>query len=144
MTTFNTDNQVIHFSDKFGLITDNQVILTKLHGNNKIRIDSIDKINLIKRRVFYSNLFIFILSMCVFSFAYFFFESEKIQMYASLVIFGIVLLVYSLLHKFYLYKIVIKEKDNSIVEFQTTQLNRKSIKEFYMTILKKVPKNQVK
>jgi hypothetical protein len=41
-----------------------------------------------------------------------------------------------------LYKIVIKEKDNSIIEFQTTQMNRKSIKEFYSTIVKRIPKKE--
>lgn len=142
MTTFQTDNQIIHFNEKIGLITENQVILTKLNGHNKIRIDSIERVNLIKRRVFYSNLALFLLSICIFSFAYFFFESEKIQMYVSVIIFGVILLIYSLLHKFYLYKIVIKEKDNSIVEFQTTQMNRKCIKEFYNMILKRIPKNE--
>ena len=142
MTTFQTDNQTIHFSEKFGLITDNQVILTKHNGQNKIRIDSIDKVNLIKRRVFYSNMVLFLLSLCVFAITYFSFESEKIQMWISTLVFGVILLVYSLLHKFYFYKIVIKEKDNSIIEFQTTQLNRKCIKEFYSTIVKRVPSNK--
>jgi hypothetical protein len=142
MTTFQADNQVIHFSEKFGLITENQVILTKLNGHNKVRIDSIDRVNLIKRRVFYSNLALFLLSMCVLSFTFFYIESEKKQMYISLIIFGVLLLVYSLIHKFYLYKIVIKEKDNSIIEFQTTQMNRKSIKEFYSTIVKRIPKKE--
>lgn len=144
MTTFQTDNQVLHFNEKFGLITEEQIILTNGTSQNKIRIDDIDKINLLKHRVFYSNVVLFLLSVSIISFTYFYFESEKKEMYISLTSFGLVLLVYSLIHKFYLYKIVIKEKDNSIIELKANQINRKCIKDFYNTISKVVRKSSKK
>lgn len=144
MTTFQTDNQVIHFSQKFGLITENQIILTNGTSQNKIFIDDIEKINLIKQRVFYSNVVLFLLSVCIISFAYFYFESEKKAMYISASVFGLILLVYSLMHKFYFYKIIIKEKDNSIIEVKANQINRKNIKDFYNTIVKIVRKSSKK
>ena len=138
MTTFQTDNQVIHFSEKFGLITKDHIILTNGISQNKIQIDDIHKINLIKQRVFYSNAVLFLLAISIISFTYFYFESEKKEMYISLTSFGLILLVYSLIHKFHLYKIVIKEKDNSIIELKSNQINRKNIKVFYNTIAKMV------
>ena len=46
MTTFQTDNQVILFSEKFGLITDNQIIINSGSQKNKVSINSINKVNL--------------------------------------------------------------------------------------------------
>ena len=144
MTVYRTDNQIIHFNKKFGFITDNQIILTNRAAQNKIRIDNIDKIDLLKRRIFYSNVILFSLSVGIISFTYFFFESEKKQMYITLAFLGIVLLAYSLFHKFYHYKIIIKEKDNSIIEVKSNQINKKNIKDFYNTIAKMVRKSTKK
>lgn len=135
MTTLKTDNQVIHFSKKFGLITDNQLILTT-GSRNKIRLDSIDRVNLIKRRVFFYNTLLFIISLSIILLTYLYFESERMEYYLCLGAFGVIVLVYSVIHKFYQYKIIIKEKDHSVVELKTTQRHRKSIKEFYSTIVR--------
>jgi hypothetical protein len=35
---------------------------------------------------------------------------------------------------------VIKENNDAVVEIKTTQINRDQIKDFYKTILKKIPK----
>ncbi len=144
MTTFQTNNQVIHISKKFGLIANDHIILTNGISQNKIYIDDIEKIKLIKHRVFYSNVVLFLLAVCVISFTYFYFESEKKEMYVSVAFLGIILLAYSLIHKFYLYKIVIKEKDNSIIELKANQINRKNIKAFYNKIAKMVRKSAKK
>jgi len=135
MTTLKTDNQVIHFSKKFGLITENQLILTT-GSRNKIRLDSIDRVNLIKRRVFFYNTLLFIISLSIILLTYLYFESERMEYYLCLGAFGMIVLVYSVIHKFYQYKIIIKEKDHSVVELKTTQRHRKSIKEFYSTIVR--------
>jgi len=135
MTTLKTDNQVIHFSKKFGLITENQLILTT-GSRNKIRLDSIDRVNLIKRRVFFYNTLLFIISLSIILLTYLYFESERMEYYLCLGAFGVIVLVYSVIHKFYQYKIIIKEKDHSVVELKTTQRHRKSIKEFYSTIVR--------
>jgi hypothetical protein len=68
------------------------------------------------------------------------FNSERLYFFYGLIFIGIVLFLYSIVHKFYTYKLIIKEKDQTLIEVKTTQLNRKSIKEFYNAIVRKVPK----
>ena len=143
MTRFETDQHLLFFSKKFGLITEKQLILTNGKKLNKIKIDSIAKVSLLKHRVFYLNSLLFIVSAGIFTLIYLFYESEKMELYLSFMVIAILILVYSIMHKFYSYKIIIKEKDRSMFEIRTNQLNRKRIKEFYSTILKHIPKNQI-
>ncbi len=140
MTTFQANNETILINDKFGLITDNQVIITKGSKKSKVPFNSINRVNLIKSRVFYLNILLFLLSASVFIYSYFMFNSERIFFFYGLIFIGIVLFLYSIVHKFYTYKLIIKEKDQTLIELKTTQLNRKSIKEFYNAIVRKVPK----
>ena len=140
MTTFQANNETILINDKFGLITDNQVIITKGSKKSKVPFNSINRVNLIKSRVFYLNILLFLLSASVFIYSYFMFNSERLYFFYGLIFIGIVLFLYSIVHKFYTYKLIIKEKDQTLIEVKTTQLNRKSIKEFYNAIVRKVPK----
>lgn len=144
MTKFETDQHILFFSEKFGLITEKQLILTNGKKLSKIKIDSIDKVSLHKHRVFYFNSLLFILSASIFTLIYLFYESEKMELYLSFIVIAILILVYSIMHKFYSYKIIIREKDRSIFEIQANQLNRKKIKEFYSSIVKHLPKKQIK
>ncbi len=139
MTTFQLDNNVVHFNKKFGIITNKQVIITKGTDQNKININSINNVNLIKRRVFYLNLLLLLMSISIFTYTLFFLKSEIVEMYYSLIFVSMVLLLFSLIHKFYMYVLVIKEKDHEVVELKTTQIHRKCIKEFYYKIVKQVP-----
>jgi hypothetical protein len=140
MTTFQANNETILINDKFGLITENQVIITKGSKKSKVPFNSINRVNLIKSRVFYLNILLFLLSASVFIYSYFMFNSERLFFFYGLIFIGIVLFLYSIVHKFYTYKLIIKEKDQTLIEVKTTQLNRKSIKEFYNAIVRKVPK----
>lgn len=140
MTSIQTENDTVLFSKKFGLITDKQLIINQGAKISKINFSAIYKVNLIKRRVFYFNITLFLLSLAVFAYTYFYLKSEKVEMYYSLLFIGIVIMIYSIIHKFYDYRIVIMEKDNSSHEIHTTQLHRKSIKEFYTSIIKRIPK----
>ena len=140
MTTFQANNETILINDKFGLITDNQVIITKGSKKSKVPFNSINRVNLIKSRVFYLNILLFLLSASVFIYSYFMFNSERLFFFYGLIFIGILLFLYSIVHKFYTYKLIIKEKDQTLIEVKTTQLNRKSIKEFYNAIVRKVPK----
>jgi hypothetical protein len=140
MTTFQANNETILINDKFGLITDNQVIITKGSKKSKVPFNSINRVNLIKSRVFYLNILLFLLSASVFIYSYFMFNSERLFFFYGLIFLGIALFLYSIVHKFYTYKLIIKEKDQTLIEVKTTQLNRKSIKEFYNAIIKKIPK----
>ena len=140
MTTFQANNETILINDKFGLITEKQVIITKGSKKSKVPFNSINRVNLIKSRVFYLNILLFLLSASVFIYSYFMFNSERLFFFYGLIFIGIVLFLYSIVHKFYTYKLIIKEKDQTLIEVKTTQLNRKSIKEFYNAIVRKVPK----
>ena len=140
MTTFQANNETILINDKFGLITEKQVIITKGSKKSKVPFNSINRVNLIKSRVFYLNILLFLLSASVFIYSYFMFNSERLFFFYGLIFIGILLFLYSIVHKFYTYKLIIKEKDQTLIEVKTTQLNRKSIKEFYNAIVRKVPK----
>lgn len=140
MTTYQANNETIHINDKFGLITDNQLIITKGSKKSKVPFNSINRVNLIKRRVFYLNTILLLLSISVFIYSFFVLKSEKLFLFYGLLFIGIALFIFSIVHKFYTYKLIIKEKDQTLIEVKTTQLNRKSIKEFYNAIVRKVPK----
>jgi hypothetical protein len=142
MTTFQTDQEVIYYSEKFGLITENQIIIIEKNKHKKIKINSIAKVSLIKHRVFYLNSVLFVLSVTIFTSTYLFYKSEKMMVYLCLSLIGLFILVHSLLQKFYSYRIIIREKDKSIVAVQTNQFNRKRIKEFYSTIIMHIPKTK--
>lgn len=140
MTTYQANNETIHINDKFGLITDNQLIITKGSKKSKVPFNSINRVNLIKRRVFYLNTILLLLSISVFIYSFFVLKSEKLFLFYGLLFIGIALFIFSIVHKFYIYKLIIKEKDKTLIEIKTTQINRKSIKEFYNAIVQKVPK----
>jgi hypothetical protein len=144
MTRFQTDQHLLFFSKKFGLITEKQLILTNGRKLSKIKIESIDKVSFRKHRVFYLNSLLFILSATIFTLIYLFYESDKMELYLSFTVIAILILVYSIMHKFYSYKIIIREKDRSIFEIRANQLNRKRIKKFYSSIVKHISKNEIK
>ena len=140
MTTFQTNNEIIHFDDKFGLITENQVIITKNSKKYKVNFETINRVNLIKSRVFYLNIISLLLSLSVFGYTFSILKSERLVLFYGLILIGILLLIFSFIHKFYIYKLVIKEKNHSTIVLKTTQINRKNIKEFYKAIISKIPK----
>lgn len=142
MTTFQTDSEIVLFSKKFGLITERQIIITNGTSQNKVNFESINRINLIKKRVFYINTILLVASLILYTYIYFSIKYHPKEFLIGLALLGTILLVYSLIYKFYNYKLIIKEKDNSIIEVKTSQLHRKCIKEFYNAIIKKIPKNK--
>jgi len=140
MTTFQANNETIQINKKFRFITDNQVIITNGSKKNKVPFSSINKVNLIKSRVFYLNILLFLMSIFIFVYSFFVFKSGQLLLFYCLILIGLLLLIYAAVHKFYTYKLIIKEKDKSIIEVRTTQINRKSIKEFYGAIVQRIPK----
>lgn len=141
MTSEETKNDLIYFDRKFGYITENQLIITKGTKKNKVYINSIKRVNLFKSRLLLSNLVCFLSSTSLLLYAYFYLKSDKNIIFYSLIAVGLLLLLYSFIHKFYIYRLVIKENNDAVVEIKTTQINREQIKDFYKTILKKIPKN---
>lgn len=141
MTSKETKNDLIYFDRKFGYITENQLIITKGTKKNKVYINSIKRVNLFKSRLLLSNLVCFLSSTSLLLYVYFYLKSDKNIIFYSLIAVGLLLLLYSFIHKFYIYRLVIKENNDAVVEIKTTQINRDQIKDFYKTILKKIPKN---
>lgn len=141
MTSEETKNDLIYFDRKFGYITENQLIITKGTKKNKVYINSIKRVNLFKSRLLLSNLVCFLSSTSLLLYVYFYLKSDKNIIFYSLIAVGLLLLLYSFIHKFYIYRLVIKENNDAVVEIKTTQINRDQIKDFYKTILKKIPKN---
>lgn len=144
MTTFNNDNQIVHFSKKFGLITPNQVILINGTQQSKIDINAIRTINLFKKRVFSSNLLLFISGILFLAVAYLSYSMNDRIMMISTASIGFVMVVFALLHKFHTYRLVILEQNKIVHEVKATQLHRKCIKEFYTSLQNKVMKEKRK
>ncbi len=136
MTRIHSDKKVIYCNKKFGLITENQLILTNGLAKNEIPFETIQHVKLVKRRNFVYNTVLFLWSVSALIVIYFYFESEKMELYLCLGVAALITLFYSIIHKFYQYKIVIREKDQSIVEVKSNPWHRKSIKEFHSAIVK--------
>lgn len=134
--------ETLHFDNKFGIITNTNVILK--HGNSNqenIALDRIAKVNLIKYRVLYTNFALLILSFGMLTGSFLHWDSEKIAIQVLLVL-GVFLMVYSLNHKFYHYKLVIKEKNTALHMVKASQRDREYIKKFYFFIIKNSAKNK--
>lgn len=134
----------VKYNKKFGIITNQQLILNsgKLH-QNKIYFESIKKINLVKERVFYTNLSFLSLSILSATLLYLYFEIH-LGLKIALTIFSLITLIFSAIHKFYLYRIVIKLNNNEKQVIKATQIHRRCIKEFYYVIFEAVKrKNKV-
>lgn len=141
MTSEDTKNDPIYFDRKFGYITENQLIITNGSKKNMVYINSIKRVNLFKSRLLLSNLICFLSSTSLLLYVYFYLKSDRNIIFYSLIVVGLLLMCYSFIHKFYIYRLVIKENNDGVVEIKTTQINRTQIKDFYKTILKKIPKN---
>lgn len=136
MNTINKELEILLYDKNFGLITERQVIITKNNCEKKLRFESINKVNLIKKRFFYSNLFLFLTSCFIFVFNYLFLKTNQIIFYSTLGI-GILFFLYAIIHKFYTYELIIKENNDKIHIIKTSELKKKRIKKFYFTLIKK-------
>ncbi|MEN9337417.1 MAG: hypothetical protein RLZZ500_2404 [Bacteroidota bacterium] len=140
MTTLKNDNQLVHFSKKFGLITPSQVILMNGSRQEKIDLDSIYTVNLFKKRIFSINMLLFLAGGLFLVVAYFSFVIKDLLLFWSTLAIGSSMVLYSLVQKFHTYRLVILEKNKIVHEVQATQFHRKCIKEFYATIHYKIVK----
>lgn len=141
MEAKNTNFENIQYSKKFGVITPQHVILNTGKIQNKIYFESISRVNLIKSRVFYSN--VLLLSICVIAISSLLLI-KNINLVSKIVIciLAITALITSFAHKFYFYKIVIHLKNNETHKVKATQFHRDCIKDFYFSILKRVRKDK--
>lgn len=130
----------IHINKRFGLVTSDQVILINGSNQNDIFIDSINHVNLIKQRTLFTNRILMLFGTFIIGFSYFFL-TQKPVIY-TLIALGVAVLLYSLIHKFYIYKLIIEKDNQAIYKLETNQFHRKSIKSFYTSIAKKVKQSK--
>ena len=142
MKSTEIENEIVHFDKKFGLITDKQVVITNGLEKNKINFESIHQINLIKSRTFFLNTIYFGLSVLVFSYTFLIHQHNNHFIFYGLILGAVMLLVYSMIFKFYNYNLIIRDKNKSVVNIKTTQIHRKNIKEFYLKMCKQLPKKK--
>jgi hypothetical protein len=141
MEVSNNKSDIIHLDEKLGFITQNQVVLYKNNREEKIDIQSVSKVQLIKKRIFNLNLLLLCSSLIVFYLTYFFYHNHSV--FASfLFICGISIFLYSFYHKYYNYTIVIKEKNKKVHELKGSQIDRENIKVFYFKIVKRTNKKR--
>lgn len=133
--------EISHFDNKLGLVTQHQVILYKKDHHEKIDLQSVNKVKLIKERVFYFNLLLVVGSCISFYLTYHFYNKESV-IASVLFVLGASTLLYSFYHKFYNYTMIIKEKNEKIHELKAAQSERKNIKELYFRIAKKTRKEE--
>jgi hypothetical protein len=134
-----TNLRIEHFDKKFGVITPQQLILTQGASHDHIALESIDYVNLIKYRVLFTNAILLIFSCMLLFFSAFILNAEKIKIYGLLLI-GFAILIFAIVHKFHFYRLVIKENNNTVHVIETSQINRKCIKQFYILLIKKIGK----
>jgi len=140
MTTSTKENNLIFYNEKFGLITENQLIINNGSQKNIINFDSISRVNLIKKRINYYNFISFFLCIIVFVYSIFMFDIKKLELFFAFIFLGIILLVITNFIRFHSYRLVIKEKNQTTFEVKTNDFHRKSIKEFYYSITQKISK----
>lgn len=134
------EEEIIKYNKRFGIVTKNQLLIYG-GSNPKIYIDSINKVKLIKNRVFYTNFTFLSLTIVSTIFLYSYLEIH-IAVKSVILLFSLVMLIYTFIHKFYLYKIVIKLNNDELYTMKATQIHRKCIKEFYFAIYERIKKNE--
>lgn len=130
------------YDRKFGIIMKtNLVLMQGKTKQQKIDLEAIEKVNLIKYRVLYTNLCLMAAAGALLFGAYWHWNPEQTGVLALLVT-GVLLLVYAVTHKFYWYRLVITEKNAASHMVKTSQWNRKTIKKFYYTLIKNTFKKE--
>ncbi|MEC4050504.1 hypothetical protein OX284_013760 [Flavobacterium sp. SUN046] len=132
--------KAIPLETKFGSVTEDEVILNKNYDINKIQLENINQVNLIKKRFLLSNVLLMLLSLGLLVYTYFNLKASNEITFSLAVLCG-VLFVIALNLKFHFYKLVIKEKNNAIHVVSTSQLHRKGIKELYTSIARTLSKD---
>ncbi len=139
MKKMNTDLEIITYDKKFGLLTNNEIILSLKKGNKKIALENINHVSLNKKRIYFSNALLFVAGVAILYFTRQIFNEYSFASYGLLGI-GVYLIVSAFLHKFYYYHFVVTESNYTVHKITTPQWNREKIKEFYFglkSLLKK-------
>lgn len=129
------DNSLL-LSNKFGRITAGRVVLFCEEGKSEtVSFESIEKVNLVKYRVLYTNGILLVFSLTLLIGSFLGWHPQKPSIY-FLLISGIGMFFYALTHKFYHYKLIVKEKNDAIHSVKTNQFRRKCIKDLYHSLVR--------
>ena len=140
MDTLNNPHEIVHHDKKIGLITNSEVIIYAQKVEQKISLELIKNVQLIKKRAYTLNTAYFVISVTVFYFAYYFYFAQ-IVITALLLLIGVIILFFAFYKKYYSYSVRIKDKHNSVYKIGGSQRNKEDIKKFYYKIVKRVPKH---
>lgn len=140
MESLNNQHEIVHHDKKIGLITNSEVIIYTQKIEQKINLELIKNVQLIKKRAYQWNTAYFIVSAIFFYFAYYFYFAEWIVT-TLLFLIGSVVLFFVFYKKYYGYSIRIKDKHNAIYKIESSQINKENIKKFYYKLVKRIPKN---
>ena len=140
MESLKNPHEIVHHDKKIGLITNSEVIIYTQKIEQKINLDLIKHVQLIKKRVYNFNAFAVLLSAISIYFAYYFYFAQIIVT-ALLLLIGVIILFIAFYKKWYSYSVRIKDKHNSVFKIEGSQRNKENIKKFYYKIVKRVPKN---
>ena len=142
MNTAINEQDIVHHDKKLGIITQNQLILYIGNREEQIDIQSVNNVQLIKKRVFRLNLFLLVGSLVVFYFTYFFYHMHSVVALLFFAV-GLFAFLFSFYHKNYNYTIVIKEKNKTTHQLRAKQVYRENVKKFYFKIAKRISKKNV-
>lgn len=127
--------------NELGIVTAEQIIIYKGKQSNVISFENIKKVRLTKKRIFYTNLFFFLIAILS---LFILFSTANLPLLAK---YGIVLVSTSailagIFHKFYSYSIIINLKDNTFFIIKTSQFHKGRTKKFHVSIIKALKKRK--
>ena len=136
-----SSSDIILFDKNIGIVTPNQIIIGDGKDQKRIDIDSINKVILVKNRVFFTNIILTFISISFMGSTHVFFRDHKVEIYYGLLFIGTLTLLYAIFHKFYIYKIGFMKKKKMVYEFNASQFKKENIKEFYSCVKKVLKQN---
>lgn len=136
-------NKDRRLANKFGAVLPDQVILYSGSTTEKVPFDAIERVMLVKYRVLYTNLILLLIGLSLLGCSALHWNPDQLAVQV-LLLSGITVLAYSLTHKFYHYRLEIKEKNASLHLIKTNQFGRSCIKKLYYAILKNTYKPKVR
>lgn len=139
-TDTSSKKDTIVLINELGVITGDHVIIYKGKQSSVIYLKNIKKIHLIKKRVFYTNVLFFSITLSI---IYMFIYSINLHYLTKygIILFSIITTLLSVFHKFYIYSIIIYLQNNELFVLKTNQLRKEQAKKFYNSI-KKISKQR--
>lgn len=140
MTTYPIAQHAVHLSKKFGLITHEQVLLLKGRQQEKIALQTISSVHLIKKRTYAIN---YMMALCVvLLWTVMGWNAATLPLWGSIVMAGLgtVLAGYAAVYRFHGYTLRIRRKNLPEVTLQTTQWHHAEIKTFYTVLCQRTRK----